>query len=122
MSLPVVLFVDHDPSILIATVRAFRDDSVDIRATTSPCEALEIAGNEEVVVLVYDWLLPEMSGTELARQVRSIRPNVRLILSSDDGNVDGNVVFAVIPKPSAPARIRAAVSDAVESYSTRMET
>jgi DNA-binding NtrC family response regulator len=119
MALPIVLFVDGDASILIALTRALRRDCIDIRATTSPHEALEIAMNEEVAVFVYDWLLPEMSGTELAQRIRCLRPNVELILSSGAGDSDGNAVFAMVSKASPIGGMRAAVSGAIECYYSR---
>jgi FixJ family two-component response regulator len=64
MALPIVLFVDDDASTLHSVVRVMQRESIDLRATTSPFEAIEIATTEDVAVLVFDLGMVELIGNE----------------------------------------------------------
>lgn len=79
---PKILFVDDEESILSAAKRLFRGKKIDVLTTTSPREALRIITEEDCWVVVSDYRMPEMTGTELLEQVKKKSPQVsRLMLT-----------------------------------------
>jgi two-component system phosphoglycerate transport system response regulator PgtA len=116
MALPIVLVVDDDASTLRSIVRVLRSESIDLRATTSPAEAIEIARTEDVAALVFDLSMVEMNGNELAIQVRTLRPHVALIQMSGRSSLALLDVSAVLEKPWTAAHLREVIHGAVHSH------
>jgi len=83
-SLPTVLFVDDEKSVLDGLRRSLygqRNEWNQVFAT-SGAEALEILARERVAVVVSDMRMPGMDGATLLDRVRTIQPEaVRIILS-----------------------------------------
>jgi len=62
-------------------------------------EALRILeSNEQVQLVLTDMIMPEMSGTELARRLAEVRPDLRVLFMS--GYTDDPVVRKVGLEPS----------------------
>ncbi len=79
---PKVLFVDDEESILSAARRLLRGRNIEIITATSPLEALEIMTKEDCWVIVSDYRMPEMTGTELLESIKRKFPHVtRLMLT-----------------------------------------
>jgi diguanylate cyclase (GGDEF)-like protein len=77
-----ILLVDDEPNVLQALVRVLRTEGYRILCTSRPAEALGLLAAEKVDVIVSDHRLPEMSGIDLLRRVRSLHPDiVRLMLT-----------------------------------------
>jgi CheY-like chemotaxis protein len=53
-----------------------------VLAAAGPLQALEIAAEREIDVLVSDVIMPDLSGPELARRLESLRPGVRTLFVS----------------------------------------
>jgi two-component system, cell cycle sensor histidine kinase and response regulator CckA len=53
-----------------------------VLAASGPLQALEIAAERPVEVLVTDVIMPDLSGPELARRMESLRPGVRTLFVS----------------------------------------
>jgi len=118
-----VLFVDDDPSILAALRRNLRK-TFDLETAEGPVAglaALEQSGPYAVVVS--DFRMPDMTGTEFLAAVRSRTPDtVRIMLT---GNADLDVaieavnagnVFRFLTKPVETAVLADAVRAALEQY------
>lgn len=81
-----ILLVDDEPPILKALTRLLQYEGYTIRATTDPREAVEILRSEEIHLVVSDHTMPTMTGIEVLRKARLLRPEtVRVILT---GNAD----------------------------------
>jgi two-component system NtrC family sensor kinase len=81
-SQPKILFVDDEESILAAARRLFRGKPIDVLTTSSPHEAMRLLETEDCWVVVSDYRMPEMTGTELLEQVKKKSPHVsRLMLT-----------------------------------------
>ena len=82
-----VLLVDDHP-VVRSGIRALLEKAVDIHIvgeTSSGADALELIGEVHPDILLLDMELPDMEGTEVARQVHHRYPNVKILaLSAHD--------------------------------------
>jgi len=102
---PVVLVVDDNPIIGKLLMRFLTEENYEVTSFTRGKEALEyLKTNEAVGLLLTDIDMPEMSGIELSRQVKTLYPALPIIVMS--GSADGQTrdeIFSLgadfIPKP-----------------------
>ena len=81
-SKPKILIVDDEESILSAARRFLRGKQFEVLTSSSPSEALELVTKEDCWVVVSDYRMPEMTGTEFLEQVKKRAPSVtRLMLT-----------------------------------------
>jgi FixJ family two-component response regulator len=79
---PSVLCVDDEHHILSTLRRLFLEEGWRVRCASSGSEALAALEREPVGVVISDQRMPEMSGTELLREVKKRHPEtIRVILS-----------------------------------------
>jgi CheY-like chemotaxis protein len=78
-----VLVVDDDPLVTESTAAMLEDLGHTVIEAMSGPRALEILRlGTKVDVVVTDHAMPDMTGTELARQIRQVWPNVPIILAT----------------------------------------
>ncbi len=124
MSKSLIVCVDDDDGILGAVGRCLRrEPSFEVRTTMSPQQVLEWVATEDVAVLVSDYEMPEMTGAQLAGQVKRIRPEtVRILLTGRrtlDTAIDGinqGEIFRFIGKPFEDRQLRQAVIEAAQRH------
>ena len=75
-SKPLVICVDDDDAMLATVARCLKREPIEVRATLSASEALGWIASEDVAVLVSDYDMPEMTGTEML-QIATERGLVR---------------------------------------------
>jgi two-component system phosphate regulon response regulator PhoB len=115
----VVLVVDDEPSVrqFIAAVLSRKGWSV-VEASDGPA-ALSLVATRRPNVVVTDYEMPELSGVELARRLRSVDPQLPILMVS--GHPDaaagilsvpgGHTAFAV--KPFSPDELIAGIETLV---------
>ncbi|MCB1009931.1 MAG: FAD-dependent oxidoreductase, partial [Acidobacteria bacterium] len=100
MTKPVILSVDDDPEVLAAVERdlrqRYRADYRVVRAG-SPAEALEVARELKqrgtpIALFLVDQRMPEMTGTELLREVRKLHPDARRVLLTAYADTDAAIM------------------------------
>ncbi len=69
-----MLIVDDESSILGTLEEMFANSGYQVLAAESAEKALEILGNERVMIMFLDLKLPGMSGVDLCRQIRKNNP------------------------------------------------
>jgi len=97
-----VLVVDDEPMIGTTLVRLLTHLGQTAESLTSPEEALRVIAREpqRFSVVVTDMSMPTMTGAELARALREIRSDIRVVLSSGtDFVLSGTPFDDVLPKP-----------------------
>ena len=79
-----ILVVDDDPEVLALAADLLRVAGYTVVSTGDPCEALRFARtrSEPIHLLLTDVLMPFMSGSKLAEELRSIRPDVKVLFMS----------------------------------------
>jgi two-component system NtrC family sensor kinase len=118
-----ILFVDDEENVLNAVKRVFLDTDYTILTALSGEDALKILEENDVLVIVSDYRMPEMNGVELLKAIRKHREDViRIILS---GYADLNALIAAvneghiykfIPKPWNDDELRITISNALDRY------
>ncbi len=76
----VILAVDDEPGVLALVRRCLNDERVTVIEALSGKTALEqIAKGPTLDLLITDLRMPEMEGDELARQVRALEPDLKVL-------------------------------------------
>lgn len=76
----VILAVDDEPGVLALVRRCLDDPRVTLLEALSGKEALEIImKGPSLDILITDLRMPEMEGDELARQVRTSKPDLKVL-------------------------------------------
>lgn len=110
---------DEDNRELLAEV--LRLEGHEVVVTGDAEEALRVAGASRFDAVVADVGLPGMDGLALARELRRRAPGLALVAvsgygdGSDVGRARGHEVDAVVVKPADPARLIAALTQAVRA-------
>lgn len=73
-----VMVVDDDPAILTVMLRILAHENYEVLSANSGPEALEML-TAPIDLLITDYVMPVMSGRQLAEQVRRRHPNVRVL-------------------------------------------
>jgi CheY-like chemotaxis protein len=105
-----VLVVDDNPGVRATAVDMFRALGFEVYDAYNGADALNIlAAHREISLLFTDVRMPGMSGTELVKEARELRPDLKIVLTS--GYVDGppvkNVPF--LRKPYRVSELAALV-------------
>ena len=74
-----ILVVDDEAAICYTFDLALTKAGYTVLFAESGKDALEILGNENVNVVFLDLNLPDMSGIELCRQIRGVKPNAFIL-------------------------------------------
>ncbi len=83
-----ILLVDDEAPILKALSRLLQYEGYNIRATTSPEEAVEILRKEEIHLVISDHTMPGMTGIEVLRKARLLRPDTVRVILTGNANLD----------------------------------
>lgn len=93
-SVPSILLIDDEPSVLSALRRVFRPAGYVILTAESGEAALEVLASTEVDLIVSDMRMPGMSGAEFLARARSLYPDTMRILLTGYAEI-ASVVQAV---------------------------
>lgn len=94
-----------------------------VLAARSGEEALEMVRRQgrHIALLVTDMVMPGMGGAQLARELKALQPDIRVILTSGYSGRDETLLnafdtqMAFLPKPYTPESLTKAVATALES-------
>jgi two-component system, cell cycle sensor histidine kinase and response regulator CckA len=107
-----VLVVDDDPQLLGLACTVMKQGGYVVSRARTGAEALEVAaGLSELHLVITDVVMPGMSGSELARQLRAVRPGLPVLFMSgyaDDGVIrqrDLEPDVELVEKPILPDRL-----------------
>jgi DNA-binding response OmpR family regulator len=118
------LVVEDEDAVREPLVRVLRHHGYEVLAARVPSEALALSRERSgaIDLLVTDVVMPEMSGRELATQIRRTRPEIAILFMS--GYTDDVVVrhrardgfgASFVQKPFAPRALLTEVGGALRS-------
>ena len=119
----VVLVVVDDEEMVLSSIDAFLSLETDyeVKTFTVPSQALDYLGENDVDLVISDYLMPEMNGISFLAQVKELRPEVpRIILTgySDKENAIKAInevgLFQYIEKPWDNDDLRLVIRNGVE--------
>lgn len=118
-----LLLVDDEPNILASLRRIFQRENYELLFAQSGSEALAIIEKQPVELIMTDFMMPGMNGSELLQEVRARWPQTIRIMLTGHANTDavmGSVregaVYRFILKPWNDEDIRLTVALALEQY------
>ena len=119
-----ILFVDDEKRVLNSMRGLFRRE-FELFLTTEGAEAIRIASEYPIDVVVADQRMPGMTGIEVLGKVKELSPKtVRILLTgyADPEAVEGSInigeVFRFLSKPCPPKTLRETLKLAVEASRT----
>jgi DNA-binding NtrC family response regulator len=86
-----VLIVDDEPDMGRLIDAGLRAIGIETRVTTSPTEALQLAGAEDFDVVLTDLNMPGMSGLELCTRIGECRPDVPVVVITAHGTLEAAI-------------------------------
>lgn len=119
-----ILFVDDEKRVLNSMRGLFRRE-YELFLTCEGAEAVKIAAENDVDVIVADQRMPGMTGVEVLAKVKERSPRtVRVLLtgyadpSAVEGSINDGEVFRFLSKPCPPKTLRETLSLAISASRT----
>lgn len=87
-----ILLVDDEENLVFGTKRMLKQLGYNVIAQTDPLAALQLfcTAPEKFDLIITDQAMPNMSGTELAREITRIRPDIPVILCTGYDTISSN--------------------------------
>jgi CheY-like chemotaxis protein len=107
-----ILLVDDEALVRMATIAMLTDLGHQVIEAASGAQALELLRTGAAPDLVItDYLMPVMNGTELAREIRAQRPGLPILLATGYASLAGNTMadLPLLPKPFRQAELAATI-------------
>ena len=118
-----LLLVDDEPGILAALRRVFQRENYQLHFARNGLEAIKILASQDIHLIISDFMMPEMNGSELLAQVRERWPaTIRIMLTGHAnteavmGSIRDGAVYRFILKPWNDDDLRLTIALALEQY------
>jgi diguanylate cyclase (GGDEF)-like protein len=118
-----LLLVDDDAATCDALVKILDNGQYRVLSATSAQEALELLAEHEVGVVVADYAMPGMDGSQLLARVQSIYPATMRIMLSGKSNMESLIaavnegaIYKFLDKPVSVAMLRKTLQAAFTAY------
>ena len=111
-----ILLVEDDPRVRTATVGALEDLGYEPIACASGAEALALFDSMEFDIVISDVIMPEMTGPELIRELKSRRPEIAILFVTGyvgEGEGEDLVGYDLLRKPFTVSTLSTAVATAL---------
>ena len=116
---PTILVVDDEPAVRLLVERVLVEAGFQVLTAMGGAEALELLERGGAVdLLLADLRMPIMSGTQLARRVEELRPDVRVVIMAAYPAED-SLAWQVIVKPFPPDVLETEIRRALDAPSAR---
>ena len=119
MKIKTILMVDDEPDLLRVVGSRVRSWGYDLLEATDGKMALEVFESGKPDLIILDYMLPDMNGIEVLKQIRSLDKNIPIVMftayPTQDriAEADGLGISAFIPKFSLYADIQASLKTAL---------
>jgi two-component system, NtrC family, response regulator AtoC len=123
-----VLIIDDEKNIRSLLMRVLAEERLDVHAAASAAEGLQLAGEVDPDVILLDLRLPDASGLDVLKALRSRHPGAAVLMVTGFGQVESAVeamkggAADYIEKPfQALDKLRLAVARALQEVKSRRE-
>jgi len=122
-----LLVVDDDTSNLASLVKIFEKQPLRVLPATSGEEALDQIRKQSVDVVLTDLMMPGLSGIDLVKHTRALRPEAEVVLMTAYGTIELAVeairegAYDFVTKPLRRAQIERVVARALEKQALAEE-
>jgi len=118
-----ILFVDDEKSVLKALNRSFIDEDYRVLTAENAQEAFDLLSRNGVSLVISDYRMPGITGTEFLSKVRDRAPNIIRILLTGAADtkvvmaaIDDGILYKYITKPWDDDELRLTVKLAITQY------
>jgi CheY-like chemotaxis protein len=115
-----VLVVDDEPDVCESLAAMVAAMGHEVTTARDGLEAVAIAANQPIDVIVTDLGMPGINGIELASRVASVKPHVAVVLMTawavDFGPEPPPGIGSIVAKPATMVALQQAVGDAVHRH------
>jgi PAS domain S-box-containing protein len=111
-----VLLVEDNDQVRQFAEDLLRDLGCAVIAAANGKDALKLLDSKPVDLLFSDVVMPGMSGVELARKARKLKPSLPVLLATgySDEVVKGSPEFEILPKPYRPQDLGRAIGSVLD--------
>ena len=97
----VILLVDDEQNYLTMTKMALEGNGFTVITESNPLQALEYLKTNKVDLILLDYFMPELTGDEFVRQLRTFAPKTLVVLQT--GYADENTPLELMKKSDVQA-------------------
>src|SRR5580658_3659730 len=123
-----ILLADDEPNIRRVFEALFTKDGHTVLTAENGKKALDIAGANQIDMLITDLIMPDMSGVEVLQRVKQLHPSCSAIIVTAYGSIKSAVeamrygAFNYIQKPFDLEEVKLLVRKGLEYRATAVET
>ncbi len=89
-----VLYVNENLKSLRLMASILEDSGFMVQTATTPWEAIELIHTDSFALALLNYQLPEMTGAQLAQEIRALDPALPIVLLSGQGSIPaGELVY-----------------------------
>lgn len=86
-----ILLVDDDTELLKVYKKIFMINGFKVLVEYDSQRALKIVENTNIAVVISDIIMPKLNGLELLLAIKTIKPNIEVIMLTAEGSISGAV-------------------------------
>ena len=113
---PLILCIEDEPIHLTLRKKVLERDGYNVIGVTTAADALKTLSDTPVCAVIADHMLQGTTGTELAEEMKKIKPNVPIILFSGTAPQHLNNVDVYVNKGEPTAFFLGIVRDVVQRF------
>jgi two-component system nitrogen regulation response regulator GlnG len=116
-----LLVIDDDRTVLLLVKKAFKDSDVEVHTASTAADGMEILREQKPDALLLDIMLPEISGIELAHEIRAIDTRLPVIFITAMNDSDTAIeamkmgAYDYLLKPLDVRQVKSLVDRALET-------
>ena len=120
-SKPIILCVDDEATPLMLRKSVLEKLGYEVVPALSGAEALQILDARSVDLVLTDLLMPGISGTDLARQVKQTKPAIPVVLFSGVNEIPEDATYAdlFLSKVEGPVSVAAKLRELLKNSRAR---